>query len=641
MDREALIGMLRAGKDVAGTLGSSLAAAPVAGYAGLAALLRGQGLDAAANAVRGTQEGLTYTPTSEGGQRSLELIGAPFEWAEENIFQPVAGGVADVAGPAAGTAVYTAMQMADPTKGKGKAVKGAAKLKPKGFAPTPETLASLAPEAQLSRAEVRAMTPAAEADVARSMLAEAQAAKQETVPAGQLAGALRNRETYRAEPRTLPKPAAEMTPEEWQAFGAQHGVDMSLSPRQSLGISDIKTRRELTVPGGLEGKFTIPDLFDIKANNFDPNVLPQDTHNALMQKFLRTYERGGPHDPVDTFNDLNFALLSPNAPLTQNEFLAQRLRARTPEDLEAIAARPRTPETGKAIDVESGVGAASRGGMGVKGTAELENQATLAKMLREKPEMFRPAEGETLRDVAWRVMNQVPGLSVKTASLGVPWTDLGKANTSAVDLHMIRNNYPRLLQENPRFAERMQQLAEKNPGLSEEERAIKIIGGGHPTKVYRSKSGELHPELPASLAPEKLASEPAKFTMPNEFYTDIMRYVDESRGANPSIELFPEQWRLWDRYRARVEPHEMAHPDWRKLPKQSFNELQDALTEHKRMGYMSAPDAELQPTNAQGGDWRKLYYGVKGDKPITESEAQLMRQYANLLRMQQQTEEQQ
>lgn len=638
MDQEFLLGLLRSGRDVGATLGSGLAAAPVAGYAGLAQLLRGKGLEAAADAVRGTQERMTYTPTDEASQRSLEMIGAPFQALEEKVMQPIAGGVADIAGPAAGTAVYTGMQMLDPTKGKTKAAKA---VKPKGFAPTPETLATLDPAATIGRAEVRAMTPGREADVSRSLLSEMQATKAQEMPVGKLQTALANRERYRGEAPTLPKKATEMSPEEWAAYGQQHGVDMTTTPMQSLGISDLTNKREVMVPGGLEGKFTIPDLFQIKANNFDPNALPQDVHNQLMAKFLRTYERPGGHDPVDVFNDLNFALLSPNAPLTQNEFLAQRLRARTPEDLEAIAARPRTGAEGAAIDVESGVGAASRGGMGVKGTAMLENQTELARLLREKPEMFRPAEGETLRDVAWRVMNQVPGLSVKTASLGVPWTDLAKANTSAVDLHMIRNNYPRLMQENPRFAERMTQLREKNPSLSEEEAAIKIIGGGHPSKVYRSKkTGEVNPDVPASLAPEKLAREPEKYVMPNEFYTDIMGYVDEARGANPAHELFPEQWRLWDRYRGRVEPHEMAHPDWRKLPKMSFNEMQDALTEHKRLGYMGSADVEGDipvPAKMEKGDWRALVYGLRGGKR-TEREAQLARQYLNLLQMQEETQ---
>jgi hypothetical protein len=460
----------------------------------------------------------------------------------------------------------------------------------------------------IARVEIPKLVPGSEDDMIRSLQSDVRLKGGGTIPRGEVEQALANRMRYQAEPQTLPKKPEEMSDQDWLDFGKQYGADFSQNPMQSLGVSDIRTRREAMLPGGLEGKFTIPDLFRIKGQNFDPSILPQETHNALMKKFIRTYDRGGEQDPVDVFNDLNFALLSPNAPLTQNEFLAQRLRIRNPEELRSLAQREGTPDLANMVDVESGVGAASRGGMGVKGTADLSNQATLARLLIDKPEMFRPQGDETLRDVGFRVMNQVPGLSVKTASLGVPWTNLNKANTSAVDLWMIRKNYEKLAQENPRFAQRMADLRSVNPGLSEEEAAIKIIGGGHPSAVYRTKGGELHPDLPSYLQPDKLAYEPGKFTRPNEFYTDIMSMVDRSRGANPEIELFPEQWRLWDTYRGRVEPHEMAHPDWRKIPRQSFTENRNALAAHREAGYMNAPDSPVQPTNTEA-DWRKLYYG--------------------------------
>lgn len=468
--------------------------------------------------------------------------------------------------------------------------------------------------AVLTKKELAKLIPATEPDMARSFGTDERLKGGGTLPAEEVQQGLANRARYRSERQVLPKRPEEMSDQEWVDFGAQYGADFSQSPMVSLGVSDLNTRREVMVPGGLDGKFTIPDLFRIKANNFDPAALDQDTHNALMKKFIRTYERAGEHDPVDTFNDLNFALLSPNAPLTQNEFLAQRLRVRDMDELRALAARKGEAGLADAIDAEAGVGAASRGGMGVKGTAALDNQATLASLLLEKPEMFHPHDGETLRDVGFRVMNQVPGLSVKTASLGIPWTDLSKANTSAVDLHIIRNKMERLAQESPDFRERLSKLegkVRKDGAVSREKAAIDIIGGGHPEKKYRLASGKLHPELPAFLRPEKLAYEPDKFTMPNEHYLKVMDYVDESRGPTPEIELFPEQWRVWDGIRGRVEPHEMAHPDWRKLPRQSFNEMQDALQEHRRLGYMAAPpkDPAQRPAVPKQGDWRKLYYG--------------------------------
>ena len=98
---------------------------------------------------------------------------------------------------------------------------------------------------------------------------------------------------------------------------------MTLSKPVPLGISDPQSKREIKIPGGLEGTFTIPDMFWMKANNVNPAALPKKEHDQLMLKFIRTHNVSDP-DQVDIFNRLNFALLSPNAPLTQNEFLAMR-----------------------------------------------------------------------------------------------------------------------------------------------------------------------------------------------------------------------------------------------------------------------------------------------------------------------------
>jgi hypothetical protein len=470
---------------------------------------------------------------------------------------------------------------------------------------------------------------------------------------------LANRARLRQEEPTLPKRPEEMSDQEWVDWGNQYGADFSQSPMQSLPrrMSDVQSKQEVMIPGGLEGTFTLPDLFRIKGQNFDPGGLDQATHNQLMQKFLRTYDKPEP-DEVDVYNALNFALMSPNTPLTQNEFMAMRLRARTPEDLEAIGSRSfeAEPRLKKNIEEESGIAAAYRGGMGVGGTPDPGHGAMLARLLRESPEMFKAQAGETMREAAFRVMNQVPGLSVKTASLGMPMTDLGAANTSAVDLHMIRNNYKRLMDEMPDFRERVNALTgterkkgDKSKPLTEEEAAIQVISS-HPGGKYRYAGGELNPDLPDYMTPEKLAYEPESFTVPSPYYSRIMEYIDEGRGANPEIELFPEQWRKWDQYRGRVEPHEMMHPDYRKLPKQSFTEMQDALRSHKEAGYTTThkmpglpegvrPDMGFRAatqverptdiTSARGAseaeaegfeivrrsglpkqaDWRKLYYG--------------------------------
>jgi hypothetical protein len=261
----------------------------------------------------------------------------------------------------------------------------------------------------------------------------------------------------------------------------------------------------------------------------------------------------------------------------------------------------------------------------VKGTADLGNMQRLAQVLRDKPEMFTPGEGETLHDVARRTMNQVPGLGSKTASLGVPWFDLNKANTSAIDLHMIRNYFPQLLRDPELGAdftaamsrrmgvpdatpEMLEARAKADPEFASklEDTAIDIIGGNTRSMVYRmKKTGEVNPEVHPSIAPEKLAHEPTQAKEFGPFYNKVVDYVNASRGANPEIALFPEQWRKWDTLRGRIEPHEIMHPDYKKLPRMSWEELEAARNANTEAGYFSKG-----PQQDPGAvPWGRLYYG--------------------------------
>jgi hypothetical protein len=451
-----------------------------------------------------------------------------------------------------------------------------------------------------------------EEDIANSILTNPAFKMTGVIPRSVVDDALLTRTRMKAEPATTP--GANASNQEWKAWGEKHGVNMTLTEPKSLGITDLTTKREVQIPGGLEGTFTIPDMFWMKANNIDPASLPKETHDALMKKLIRTHKVETP-DQVDVFNRLNFALLSPNAPLTPNEFLAQRMRLTNMDELQALAGRVDEPGLSRTAQEQTGVQAAARGGMGVLGTADLGNQAMLAKLILDKPEMFQMAPGETMRDVTIRAMNQVPGLGPKTASLGTPWLNLEKANTSAVDLHMIRNSYERML-DDPLVGKAItQRMAEKLgvepapesilavPEKVREKAAIDVIGGSSLAKNYRLKSGELN-QIPDIATPDKLAYEPKQIQDFNPFYKRVVDYVDESRGMNPELELFPEQWRKWDIYRQRIEPHEFAHPDYRALPRQSWTEMRDALTAHKQAGYTQADNPVMAPT-----DWRKLYYG--------------------------------
>jgi hypothetical protein len=122
--------------------------------------------------------------------------------------------------------------------------------------------------------------------------------------------------------------------------------------------------------------------------------------------------------------------------------------------------------------------------------------------------------------------------------------------------------------------------------------------------VYRKASGELNPNLNPAISPDRLAFEPKQAQTFNPFYDKVVQYVDESRGANPAMELFPAQWQKWDVLRQRIEPHEFMHPDWRNLPKMSFDEMQAARNAHAAAGYFT------EGTPPQGAmPWGRLMYG--------------------------------
>lgn len=99
--------------DVAWTMGKHAAIQPVAGYKGLAALLRGRGLDEATREIEETQA-LAGGPSTAEGARNLEKAGKAIEYVTAPLTKAV-----DVVGeysPAAGAALTAAGAVIDPTK---------------------------------------------------------------------------------------------------------------------------------------------------------------------------------------------------------------------------------------------------------------------------------------------------------------------------------------------------------------------------------------------------------------------------------------------------------------------------------------------------------------------------------------------
>ena len=261
---QLLLGMIK--QPVAGLTGASY---------GIADLLRGKGTDAALKSAVDQIERVNAWggPVTERGAQRLGELGQTIEGATEKVGDVLGHPIDKMAetSPLAAATTLGLMETVDPTKGAGRAAKAAARAVGKA--------AKVGPQIERSAAAMRPVIEAGEPDIARSIISE-KASKGPTIDASKVDQALVNRAELRSEPQVLPKPAGEMSPEEWVAFGQQHGVDLSRTPSQSLGLSDLTTRKEVMVPGGLEGKFTLPDVWEMKANNFDPGSLPGPAQQA-------------------------------------------------------------------------------------------------------------------------------------------------------------------------------------------------------------------------------------------------------------------------------------------------------------------------------------------------------------------------
>lgn len=76
------------------------------------------------------------------------------------------------------------------------------------------------------------------------------------------------------------KKISELSPEELKTFGKERGLNMEVSPEIQVG-----NKTNVTLPGGLEGKFTFGDLASIAKRGFSPEVL-SDVDKTLYYKKL-------------------------------------------------------------------------------------------------------------------------------------------------------------------------------------------------------------------------------------------------------------------------------------------------------------------------------------------------------------------
>ena len=434
------------------------------------------------------------------------------------------------------------------------------------------------------------------------------------------------RAELRAEPDAHLKPFTEWSDAEFQEFGAKHGVDMTVNPL--VRVTDPGTGREWDIPGGLDVPLSYADQFQLKAQGINPKELSKEFHSRLQKRMVEavTPSEEQLKDPIELFNRTMFGLTSAGAPLTQQELLTARLRARSKQDLQEIADYTEGKNYDKggryAIDtqigVDKGVNAGSGGGMGMRGSASLAGVSELAAGVLKNPGFYRKQASESWPQFTERLVNATKGLGMKTGGFGGVMQAPGEATVAPMDLHMARNFLPVVL-EHPVLGDKFRKSAvqawnkqEKNASdlvgsydeLIGKEKGQKfahdqIIKQVNQTKsVVTMKKGEPNPAVPEHL--RNIPGDPKKVQMYGANY-NAMLGENARLAAENGLGVFAEQWRLWDGLRKRVEPHEVMRPGLHNLPPLSASELMRSHEAHKAAGY--AGKGSVRPT-----DWKRLFY---------------------------------
>jgi hypothetical protein len=427
--------------------------------------------------------------------------------------------------------------------------------------------------------------------------------------------------------------------QDWEAFGKHHGVD-NMGPMSKPEAFKTDAGKTFWLPGGTNGKWSYADLLWMKANPINPSEINRPLHIEMQKKLGRTMtpEQLGP-DQV--WNGLMFGITSPNNPLFPNQMAASRLRLRDPQMLDDLASmipwRPgETPSAQQRLAVSDqiarrfGLASEEKGGLGVRGSTDYSRVGELAQMFKQDPDFFRKKPDENWGQAVERIASQVPGLSMKTGSFGTVWQDPANAQISAIDRHMAR-----LLQEKGGlFAGADEQKAwqdrslnlwnSRNPdneakswkGLLKKSGSDGFIGemlldhvGNAGNPVFRLKSGEINPNIPAHLQTANWVREPDKVYKMGAAYKralDLNQTLADESGLN----LFMSQWLEWDRIRNRFEPHENMFPGLSKTPAMSMDQLRLVDEAHRATGHKTYGKEEgaLQPTRPFIGNPSQLGY---------------------------------
>lgn len=443
------------------------------------------------------------------------------------------------------------------------------------------------------------------------------------------------------------RPLHEWTGQDFKEFGDAHGVP-NLGPLSEVALMADANGNEYLIPGGIRGTFTYLDMLWLKNNPIDPSEMDSGLHRQLALKMAKSTEPLDPTDDVEFFSRLAFGMLSPNQPLTPNEFSAARIRPRNAEELQKLAdfipwepgkgVETIDPELRARVDVEIAeyfqLQAGEQGGLGVRSSGNtLAGYAELAKMYLRDPAFFRydPTQG-TWFDYINKLQSTITGGDSKVAIFTTVWQDPSRAAVSAVDRHMAGDFLDELLDTAEKVTEfnesvvtlwngrvdtyNAEQRAAYELAIAEGtraklpvprqpadnldqvmvqtgsdgvfmERAMALVGKDKTATLQPASGVVTDPRVPEELRTAEgwPGALPPKYKMISDNYRRALE-INERHAKENGLDLFNSQWMLWDRIRRRLEPHEPMYPGLHKLPRGPAEQMQQAMAYHSWLGFM-------------------------------------------------------
>jgi hypothetical protein len=422
----------------------------------------------------------------------------------------------------------------------------------------------------------------------------------------------------------------------------EFGQAMSETPEVQL--SDIKSRQQLSIPGGLDGPpMTLADQAKISAQAIDYNTLDPRLALDIHKRLVQSVDPGLNPSDLELMNRLGFGITSGNAPITKNLVEWAQLRPRSSAEVSEWAGYSPVGPSGQipgganpmntAINEAYGVQASGRGGTGVANTANRQYVSDLAKMMESNPDFFRRMANEPESQYVERLMNQVRGLGPKTGSLGFAMVEPQTSNISAIDRHIadltreavkanpatkaiyeqqMLNAYnlgqPKKNQRKTYAAAR--KLAGENADAIEAEKFREVVSSPSSTKFIDAKTGQMRSTVPQHLANLPFYQPEFAQTI-GPMYSEALNQIQQG-GKQRGIGGFSNQWYDWDYQRSRAEPHAALNPmatTMKRMTPEEYKLVRDTFSQAGAMQTRKDPmTGRLIPLNPTS-DYRKLIYG--------------------------------